>query len=277
VSWKDRNLPRFSILGHNIYIGVIMRKIIIAGNWKMNTERESGVALARAVAEGLGGITLLESMEVVLCPPFVLVPLVGDAIAGTRAQLGAQDVHDKPKGAYTGEVSAGMLKSMGCAYVIVGHSERRMMFAESDGDVSLKTNAVLDAGMRPIICVGETSAERGTGRQQEVVRRQLHAALDGVLEFNVRNCVIAYEPIWAIGTGDAATPEQAQEMHQFIRGVLHELYNEAAANDISIIYGGSINASNAAELFAQADVDGGLVGGASLDADGFLTIVRSVG
>jgi len=254
-----------------------MRNTIIAGNWKMNTDRTSALALAGAIVEGVRGMNLLESVEVVLCPPFVFVPLVGDAIAGSRVKLGAQDVHDKPNGAFTGEVSAKMLKSVGCEYVIVGHSERRLMFAESDGDVCLKTNAAVGAGLKPIICVGETIAERETGRMQEVIRRQVRAALDGIFEFNVRSCVIAYEPIWAIGTGDAASPEQAQEAHQFIRDVVKDLYTAAAANDVSIIYGGSIKDSNAAELLSQADVDGGLVGGASLDTSSFLGIVKALG
>lgn len=253
-----------------------MRKKIIAGNWKMNTDRSSAVALTRAVVEGVSAMNLSDGVDVVLCPPFVLVPIVGDEIRNTPIKLGAQNMHNLASGAYTGEVSGGMLRSVGCTHVIVGHSERRLMFAESDLDICYKANAAVSAGVNPIICVGETEVEREMNRTEEVIRRQVRTAFDGIFEFNVRGCVVAYEPIWAIGTNNPATPEQAQEVHAYIRGLLRELYNEAVSNDIPIIYGGSIKDSNAAAIFSQPDVDGGLVGGASLDAKSFLGIIRGV-
>lgn len=253
-----------------------MRRIVIAGNWKMNTERDSAAALGSAIAAGLVNATLGENVDIVLCPPFPLIPVVGDRIGGSRLKLGAQDVHDRPPGAYTGEVSTKMLVSVGCTHVIVGHSERRMMFAESDLDVCYKANAAQDAGLHPIICVGETEAERENNRTEEVLRRQVRTAVDGLFEFNIRNVIIAYEPIWAIGTDNPATPEQAEHAHAFIRDLLVELYSQEAADDISIIYGGSMKPDNARELLAQPNIDGGLVGGASLDAASFLGIIKAL-
>ncbi len=252
-----------------------MRQRIIAGNWKMNTNRESAVALALAVADGVAATGLPDGVEIVLCPPFPFLPLVGEKIAGTPIRLGAQTMHNQPSGAYTGEVSGTMLRSVGCSYVIVGHSERRMMFAESDLDVSYRANAAVDMGLRPIICVGETAAEREDGATEGVLERQVRAALDGLFEFNVRNCVIAYEPIWAIGTSNPATPEQAESAHAFIRGIIRELYSEEVANDISIIYGGSMKPDVAGTLLSQGNIDGGLIGGASLEAASFLDIIRA--
>lgn len=249
-----------------------MRTKLVVGNWKMNTDRASSAALAGAVAAGLGGD--VAGVDVALCPPFVFLPIVGDALDGSIVGLGAQDVHDKPDGAYTGEISVQMLASVGCSYVIVGHSERRLNFGESDYDAGSKANAVASGGLTPIICVGETITEREEGHTNDILRRQVRTALFGVFEFDVRRCVIAYEPIWAIGTGNTATPEQAQDAHAYIRLLLGEMYDEAAA-DVRIIYGGSVNAANAAALFAQPDIDGALVGGASLDAASFLTIVRA--
>ncbi len=253
-----------------------MRKRIAAGNWKMNTERTTAVALATAVRDGVAGLAPAPDREVVLCPPFVLVPAVGDVLAGSKVALGAQDMHHAPSGAFTGEVSAGQLASVGCTHVIIGHSERRTQFGESDYDICLKVNAAVDKGLVPILCVGETRPERELGETERIVERQLRAALDGIFEFNVSRCVIAYEPIWAIGTGDTATPEQAQEVHAFIRALLAEMYSAEAAGNVSILYGGSVTAANASGLFSQHDIDGGLVGGASLDAASFMTIVASL-
>ena len=252
-----------------------MRQRIIAGNWKMNTDRESAVALASAVADGVAAMNVPDGVEIVLCPPFPFLPLVGDKIGGTPIRLGAQTMHNQPSGAYTGEVAGPMLRSVGCSYVIVGHSERRMMFAESDLDVSYRANAAVDMGLRPIICVGETAAERENGATEEVLNRQVRAALDGLFEFNVRNCVIAYEPIWAIGTSNPATPEQAESAHAFIRGLVRELYSEEVAGEMSIIYGGSMKPDVAGTLLSQSNIDGGLIGGASLDAASFLDIIRA--
>jgi triosephosphate isomerase len=252
-----------------------MRKTIIAGNWKMNTDRSSSITLADAIVRGVAALPVVENLDIVLCPPSVLVPIVGERIAGTRIGLGAQNMYNEPKGAFTGEVSGEMLRSVGCAYVILGHSERRTMFGESDLDVCYKVNAAEGAGLSPIICVGETAAEREHGMMQHVVERQVRTALDGILEFAIRRCVIAYEPIWAIGTGENATPAQIEEAHTFIRSILADLYDASVAQDVSVLYGGSVNADNAPSIMELADVDGGLIGGASLDADAFVSIIRA--
>ncbi|MEP7220980.1 MAG: triose-phosphate isomerase [Bacteroidota bacterium] len=252
-----------------------MRKTIIAGNWKMNTNRSSSIALADAIVDGLRGEHLGDTIEIVLCPPFVFIPLVGDRIRGGHIRLGAQTMNNEPSGAFTGEVSGEMLRSVDCSHVIVGHSERRTMFAESDLDVCYRVNAAQEGGLAPIICVGETSAEREKGLMKEVVERQVRAALEGILEFAARTCIIAYEPIWAIGTGENATPEQIGEAHAFIRDIIGRIYTPELAEDISILYGGSMNAANAASILACPGVDGGLIGGASLDAAAFVSIIRS--
>jgi triosephosphate isomerase len=253
-----------------------MRKNVIAGNWKMNTVLETAEDLAEAIVRGIQEVDPPErSTDVVLCPPFPFIGAVGEAIRNTAICLGAQTMHDKASGAFTGEVSGQMLKSIGCEYVIVGHSERRLNFAESDLDVSLRANAAVTAGLIPIICVGETEAEREDGRTNSVVGRQVKTALDGIFEFNVRQCVFAYEPIWAIGTSKAATPVEAEEVHLHIRGLIKQLFGEAAANDVSIIYGGSLTETNAQDILGQPNIDGGLVGGASLEARSFVSIVRA--
>lgn len=249
-----------------------MRTKVIAGNWKMNTERATAESLARAVAHGVAPMDL-SSTTVLLCPPSVFLPVVEDIIASSQLQLGAQDVNDHASGAFTGEVSVGMLKSVGCTHAIVGHSERRLMMGESDDIVSRKANATQHGGLTPIVCIGETAAEREAGETLAVLRLQVHASLNGFFEFNVAGCVIAYEPVWAIGTGNTATPEQAQEAHAYVRSLVAEFFSDEAAAAVRIIYGGSVTADNAAALFAQPDVDGGLVGGASLDAASFLRIV----
>lgn len=252
-----------------------MRKKIIAGNWKMNTDKASAASLADAIVRGVSAMTLPDDINVVVCPPFPLLPVVHEHSINSRVALGAQTVSEKPGGAFTGEVSASMLKSVGCEYAIVGHSERRLMYAESDLDACFKANAVVNVGLRPILCVGETIAEREQDRTTKVLERQVKTGLDGFFEFNVRSVVIAYEPIWAIGTGLAATPEQAEEAHAFIRGIVKEIYGAAVAEDISILYGGSLNPTNAAEILARPNIDGGLIGGASLEAESFLAIVRA--
>ena len=252
-----------------------MRKTIIAGNWKMNTDRASASELATAVARGAEALPGTDTVDIVLCPPSVLVPVVGERIANTRIRLGAQNMYNEPKGAFTGEVSGEMLRSVGCSYVILGHSERRTLFGESDLDICYKVNAAEGVGLSPIICVGETAAEREHGMMPHVVERQVRTALDGILEFSVRRCVIAYEPIWAIGTGENATPDQIAEAHSFIRSILADLYGAEVALDVSVLYGGSVNRDNAPAIMALPDVDGGLIGGASLDADSFLSIVRA--
>lgn len=252
-----------------------MRKTIIAGNWKMNMDLDGGRALADGVKMGTLGMELTGNFRVVLCPPAVLLHDLSNRLSDCNIEVGGQNLYNKPSGAFTGEVSGPMLRSVGCKYVIVGHSERRTMFAESDLEVCLKANAALDARLSPIICVGETITEREDGRVKEVLTRQVRKALEGIFDFGITDCIIAYEPVWAIGTGNTATPEQAQEAHRLIRDVLASIYNTEIADQVSIIYGGSVTPQNAGELFAQPDIDGALVGGASLRADSFLAIINA--
>lgn len=251
-----------------------MREKIVAGNWKMNTERNSARELARNILAGLQGNPALQKTSVVLAPPFPFLVDVNDILQGSELKLSAQHMHFKESGAYTGEVSAQMLTSVGCSYVILGHSERRMMFGDSDYDVKMASNAAVDNGLRPIICVGETEVERETDAAYDVLNRQLREAMDGIFDDKAQNCVIAYEPVWAIGTGKTATPEIAQDAHRFLRDLLGSLYGAEVADRISIIYGGSVRPDNAADLFSQPDIDGGLIGGASLKAEDFISIVE---
>lgn len=249
-----------------------MRKKIVAGNWKMNTTFPEAEALTQTL---LAGTDPDPGCDLVICPPFpYLVPL-SDMVKNTLLKTGAQNCAAAGKGAYTGEVSAGMLVSAGASYVILGHSERRSYYHETDEVINAKVHLALNAGLIIIFCCGETLEERNAGRLEEVVSRQIREGLKELDASQVNRLVIAYEPVWAIGTGLTATPEQAQEAHAFIRGLLKELYGEEIADSISILYGGSCNASNAASLFAQPDIDGGLIGGASLSAADFLTIARS--
>jgi triosephosphate isomerase len=249
-----------------------MRRPIVAGNWKMHGTLTDAVALAAGVRDELGGF---DGAEVVLCPPFTALRSVGEAVGGTAVALGAQDLYWEPKGAYTGEISPGMLHDIGCRYVIVGHSERRAYFGETDESVSRKTRAALEAGLRPIVCVGESLEQREAEETEEVVRRQVERGL-GDLGERLREVVIAYEPVWAIGTGKTATTEQAQSAHAFLRTVLASLAGPDLARAVRIQYGGSVKPANAAELFACPDVDGGLIGGASLEASSFAQIVKAV-
>ena len=229
------------------------------------------VALAQALRAPLGAV---EGVERVVCPPFVALPAVADALAGSPIVLGAQNVHPQPKGAFTGEVSGAMLQGV-CSHVIVGHSERRHSLGETDDFVNAKVLAVLGLGMTPVLCVGETLEERDAGEASAVVERQTAAGLAGVEPGDVTKVVLAYEPVWAIGTGRAATPETAQEMIGGIRSHLVRLTDPATASHVPLLYGGSVNAANAAELAALPDVDGALVGGASLDPDAFVAIARA--
>ena len=213
--------------------------------------------------------------DIVVCPPFTALESVGQALEGSAIKLGAQNMHPEPSGAYTGEVSAEMLRSMYASYVILGHSERRTYFAETDAFINQKVLAALKAQLKPILCVGETLAERETGSTLKVVQTQLEADLDGVSKDLATNVVVAYEPVWAIGTGKVATTEQAQEVHAFIRSLLGKLFGSNAAGRMRILYGGSMKPANAPELLAQKDIDGGLIGGASLEARSFVDLVRS--
>jgi triosephosphate isomerase len=247
-----------------------MRKWIVAGNWKMhNTIRES-VALAYAIKEGTTG---LKNGEVVVAPPFTALHSVGEAIKGSAVALAAQNMYYEDKGAFTGEISPSMLTDAGCKYVIIGHSERRKYFNESDENVNLKVMKALATGLKPILCVGETDDERNKGVTQAVVNRQVRRALTGVNKID--HIVIAYEPVWAIGTGKVATSSQAEDVHDFIRRLLVEIYG-CLAGDVRILYGGSVTKDNIGELIAMEDIDGALVGGASLKPDDFLGIINKM-
>ena len=246
-----------------------MRKWIVAGNWKMNNTIAESVRLATEIKQGVSGLT---NGQVVVAPPFTALQSVNDVLRGSAVALAAQNMYFENKGAYTGEVSPLMLRDAGCSYVLVGHSERRKYFLESDELVNAKALSALAAGLRPIICVGETEAERNKGVTESVVGRQVRAALAGVAVEKLPEIVIAYEPVWAIGTGKVATPEQAEDVHDFIRRLMVEIYG-CVAEDVRILYGGSVTKDNIAELIAMKDIDGALVGGASLQAAGFLGII----
>jgi triosephosphate isomerase len=248
-----------------------MRQPLVAGNWKMNGSREESGALLDGILAGMGGIS---TAEVAVCPPAILIPLAVEMTSGSAVKVGGQNLDYHPSGAYTGETSGSMLKDAGCTYVIVGHSERRDYYGEDDDLVARKFEAAQEYGLTPILCVGELLNEREAGDTEAVVERQLDAVLEhhGIDAFN--NAVIAYEPVWAIGTGKTATPEQAQEVHKFIRDKLAALDNNVA-QACRILYGGSMKPDNAAELIGQADIDGGLIGGASLKAEDFLGICNA--
>ena len=251
------------------------RRTIVAGNWKMNLDRAKARDLATAVAARAAeaGTT-----ELVLCPPAVYVETVAAALGGSSpVALGAQNMHDQSSGAFTGEVAPPMLLDLGCRYVILGHSERRTLFGETDAVVNAKTRAALAAGLTPIVCVGETLEEREGGRTAAVVTTQVQGSLAGLTPTDLEKIVVAYEPVWAIGTGKVATPLQAQEVHALIRGLLGGLASPAVAAKVRIQYGGSVKPDNAADLAVQPDIDGALVGGASLKADDFLGIARAFG
>jgi triosephosphate isomerase len=258
-----------------------MRKPIVAGNWKMNLTPAEGVALAAAVRTALADVaaaagTGAGAVEVVLCPPYPALAAVGEAVAGSGIALGAQNVHWEAKGAFTGEVAAPMLAALGCRYVIVGHSERRTLCGEDDATVNRKARAVLAAGLTPIVCIGETLGEREEERTEAVLARQVAGSLAG-LGRDIGRLVLAYEPVWAIGTGRNATSAQAEEAHAFVRRRVALLAGDEAAAAVRIQYGGSVKPDNAAELFREPDVDGGLIGGASLAASSFVAIVRAAG
>jgi triosephosphate isomerase len=251
-----------------------MRKKIVAGNWKMNKLVGEATELAGAVKRSLADRT---DVEVVLCPPFTVLKTVGDIIANTQVKLGAQNMHWEKEGAFTGEVSAGMLRDLFCHYVILGHSERRQFFNETDAIVNRKVKAALTANLTPIVCVGETLEQRDANQIEDVVTNQVMKSLAGLDETGFRRTVVAYEPVWAIGTGRTATAGQAQEVHALIRKVLARMSNPGAAQAVRIQYGGSVKPSNARELFSQPDIDGGLIGGAALDAVSFVEIVNAAG
>ncbi|MHC4843800.1 MAG: triose-phosphate isomerase [Planctomycetota bacterium] len=249
-------------------------KKLVAGNWKMNMNVESSTALAEGIAlksQDIAGT----NVDVLLCPPFVYLPGVTDAVRTEHIAVGAQDVYFESKGAFTGEISVDMLKDIGCTYVLCGHSERRHIIGETDELINKKLSSAVSGGLLPILCVGETKEQRQAEQTLDVVTKQLRGGLVGMSAEKVSAVTIAYEPVWAIGTGLTATPQQAQEVHSLIRKLLGEMYNQDLVGDIRILYGGSVKPDNAAELMGQGDIDGALVGGASLKVDDFMAIIEA--
>lgn len=247
-----------------------MRTPLVAGNWKMNGSRESVAGLMQGITAGAG----LEGMEMLVCPPFVYIPQVAVAIGEAPVALGGQDLYTEANGAFTGEISGSMLADVGCQYVIIGHSERRALLGESDGKIARKFLAAQENNLIPILCLGETLDERQADSTLQVIGSQFNAVVDVVGIEAFARAVVAYEPVWAIGTGETATPEQAQEVHAALRSMAAKRSAKIAA-DLRLLYGGSVKAANAAELFSMPDIDGGLIGGASLDANEFLAICRA--
>ena len=248
------------------------RRILIAGNWKMNKTSAEGAALVKEIAAGLPAGNL---PEILVCPPYLTIPAVVAAAKGSALEVGAENVHWAASGAYTGEVSTAMLLDAGVTHVIVGHSERRQYFGETDETVNKRARAAIAAGLTAIVCIGETLEEREAGKLNEVIERQMKVGLAGVTAADCAKLVIAYEPVWAIGTGKTATPDQAQEVHALIRATLAGLVGAETAETVRIQYGGSMKPSNAAELLAKKDIDGGLIGGAALKAADFAGIVAA--
>ncbi len=249
-----------------------MRKKVIAGNWKMNNDLSESQNLVSGIINGLGNDT---KCDVIVCPPFTSLSEVNTLIKDTPVKLGAQNMHYEDSGAFTGEISNSMLKSVGCEYVIIGHSERRTIFGENDEMINKKIKKALENGLKVIFCIGESLEQREEGITNEIVKNQIINGLMNVTSSDLTNIIIAYEPIWAIGTGKTASPEQAQEVHLFIRNLIKEIYSEESAENLIIQYGGSVKPENASTLLSQPDIDGALVGGACLKADSFLSIIAS--
>lgn len=247
-----------------------MRRPFIAGNWKMNLDRASAVALAEKLAKA---VEKVEGVDLAVFPPSMYVDAVAKVLAGSRLAWGCQNAYYQPNGAFTGEISVSMLQDLGCRYCILGHSERRHILGESDQEINKKVHAILSGGLVPIVCVGELLAEREAGQTMTVIRRQVDGSLADLSAQQMLKVVVAYEPVWAIGTGKVATPEQAEEVHLALRSLLESRYNREVAEAVRIQYGGSVKPDNAAELLAQPNIDGALVGGASLKADQFMGIV----
>jgi triosephosphate isomerase (TIM) len=247
-----------------------MRRPLIAGNWKMNLDRAGSVALAEKLAKEAGKAG---QADLAVMPPFVYIDAVAKVLKGSKIAWGAQDCYHQANGAFTGEISVAMLQDLGCTYCILGHSERRHVLGETDAEINKKTLAVLAGGLIPIVCVGELLAEREAGKTMEVIERQVKGSLAGLSAEQMAKTVVAYEPVWAIGTGKVATPQQAEEVHLALRKLFETRYNREVAEAVRLQYGGSVKPDNARELLAQPDIDGALVGGASLKADQFLGIV----
>jgi triosephosphate isomerase len=250
-----------------------MRRKVIAGNWKMNNDLQQSISLVKEIKNLLTHKNI--NCDVVICPPFTSLNEVKNLIEGGIIKLGAQNMFYEDSGAFTGEISAPMLKSVGCEYVILGHSERRTIFGEKDEMINKKVRKALSHQLKPILCVGETLEEREKDITEKVVKRQIEKGLTDITPDEILNVIIAYEPVWAIGTGKTATPQQAQEVHQFIRKLLTSMYSKDFAQLIPIQYGGSVKPENAKELLSQNDIDGALVGGACLKADSFIGIVEA--
>ncbi len=251
-----------------------MRKILIAGNWKMNKTSLTSSELINGIAENIPD-EIYDKVDVVVCPPFTSLAITGELLKNKKIKLGAQNIHQKDEGAYTGEVSAPMIKDLNCDFVILGHSERRQYFGETNHLVNAKIKNALKNKIKPILCVGETLDEREKNIHKKLVDEQITLCLKDLTKEDMINVVIAYEPVWAIGTGKTATPEQANEMHVLIREALENLFGKDTAGNTRILYGGSMNDKNSAELLAKPDIDGGLIGGASLKAESFVQIVKS--
>lgn len=251
-----------------------MRVPFVAGNWKMNTDSQSSVDLAKKIVSGASE-PARHKVTVAICPPFVYLQSVTQALSSSSIASGAQDIYFEQKGAFTGEISSGMLKDIGCTYCLCGHSERRHVIGETDELINKKLTAAINGGLLPILCVGELLEEREASKTEEVVTRHIEKGLAGLSNEKLSAVTIAYEPVWAIGTGLTATPQQAQEVHNFIRKLIAKLYNDELAGEMRILYGGSVKPDNAAELMDKEDVDGVLVGGASLKADDFIEIIKA--
>jgi triosephosphate isomerase len=249
-----------------------MRNRVIAGNWKMNNDLKETEKLIVELKNLLQNEK--PNCDIIVCPPFTSLTDASKLLNGTSIRLGAQNMYFEESGAFTGEISASMLKSAGCEYVILGHSERRHIFGETDEVINKKIKTALAAGLKPIFCVGELLEERENGTTNDVVKRQILKGLEGVSASDMKNIIVAYEPVWAIGTGKTASPAQAQEVHEFIRDLIEINYSLEIANDLAIQYGGSVKPDNAKELISQKDIDGALVGGACLKADSFMGIIK---
>jgi len=252
--------------------GIMTRRLLVAGNWKLN----GSLSMTRdLISEIKAGLPVNKNYDVAVFPPVIFIPQVAN-VAGDAVFFGAQTLSEHDKGAYTGEISGAMLREFGCQMVLVGHSERRAYYNESNQDVAKKFQTALKHGLKPILCCGETLEQRESGVTEEIIAQQLNAVIDLVGIDAFKNAVIAYEPVWAIGTGMTASPEQAQEMHAFIRSLIENKYNNKVANNVSILYGGSVKPANAKEIFSKPDVDGGLIGGAALKADMFAAIIKAM-
>jgi triosephosphate isomerase (TIM) len=250
-----------------------MRRKIIAGNWKMNNDLKETQNLISKLSAGLAGDSY--NCDVIICPPFTSLSEAYSLLKGTKIKLGAQNMYFESPGAFTGEISASMLLSVGCEFVILGHSERRVIFGESDQVINLKIKKAVSNGLKPIFCVGELLEQREAGETQEVIKKQVNAGLIEISSEEIGKIIIAYEPVWAIGTGKTASPAQAQSVHELIRSLIKSKYGESVASSIIIQYGGSVKADNASELLSQKDIDGALVGGACLKAESFIDIIKA--